>query len=118
MTAFGNKPLQMDVTRRGDAAVVKVSGSVSLGDSERLRERLEALAAEQVSVIVLELSEMDFISSMGLGAIISGHLKCRHHHGQIKLVRPTRPVRELLEMTRLTTLFGIYDTVEQAVSAT
>lgn len=115
MTAFGNKPLHLDVTRRGDAAVVKVSGSVSLGDSEQLRERLEALAAEQVALIVLELSEMDFISSMGLGAIISGHLKCRHHHGQIKLVRPTRPVRELLEMTRLTKLFGIYDSIEQAV---
>ncbi|KPK79757.1 MAG: hypothetical protein AMJ81_12845 [Phycisphaerae bacterium SM23_33] len=115
MTALAHKPLRLDVRREGGAAVVKVSGSVSISDANRLREQLEALAGEKVPVIVLELSEMDFISSLGLGAIISGHLKCRHHRGQIKLVNPTAAVRELLETTRLTKLFGVYGSVEQAV---
>lgn len=116
MTASAHKRLRLDVSREGDAVVLKVSGSVSISDAERLREQLEALAAEQVPVVVLELSEMDFISSLGLGAIISGHLKCRHHHGQIKLVNPTAAVRELLETTRLTKLFGVFESVEQALS--
>jgi len=51
----------------------------------------------------------------GLGAIIAGHARCRHHHGQIKLVAPSRPVRDLLETTRLTKLFPIYDSVEAAL---
>ena len=115
MTSSGNKPLRMEVTRQGDVAVVKVSGSVSMSEAESLRESLEKLAAEQVPHIVLDLDEMDFISSLGLGAIIAGHLKCRHHHGQIKLVRPRPPVRALLETTRLNKLFGIYESLEQAV---
>ena len=115
MTSSANKPLHLDLSQEPGAAVVKVTGSVSMSEAERLRKSLEGLASQRVPVIVLDLSEMDFISSLGLGAIISGHLKCRHHHGQIKLVSPTRAVRELLETTRLNKLFGIYDTVDQAL---
>ena len=117
MTTPADRPLRLRVKRHGDsAAVVKVCGSVSISEADRLREQLEALAAERVPVIILDLSEMDFICSLGLGAIITGHLKCRHHRGQIKLVKPVPQVRELLETTRLTKLFGVYESVETALS--
>ena len=115
MTTPAHKPLHLGIARHGNAAVVTVSGSVSITDADRLRKQVEALAAERVPVIVLDLGGMDFICSLGLGAIISGHLKCRHHQGQIKLVRPTAPVVELLETTRLTQLFGIYDSLDDAL---
>ncbi len=116
MTTPADKPLRLKVRRHGEAAaVVKVFGSVSISEADRLREQLESLAAERVPVIILDLSEMDFICSLGLGAIISGHLKCRHHRGQIRLVKPLPQVRELLETTRLTKLFGVYDSVEAAL---
>ena len=115
MPIAGNRPLRLDITRRDDAAVVKVSGSVTISQAERLRETLEQLAAERVPVMVLDLEAMDFICSLGLGAVISGHLKCRHHRGQIKLVKPVPAVRELLETTRLTKLFGIHDSVQEAL---
>ncbi len=115
MTPPSDKPLEFQVTKQGDAAVMKIVGAASMAEAERLREAIEELVAQCPPVVVLDLSEMDFICSLGLGAIISGHLKCRHHHGQIRLVAPTPAVRELLEMTRLTKLFGIYDTVEQAL---
>jgi len=111
----GNRPLRLKVARQDDAAVVKVAGSVSLSEADRLRERLEKLAAEQCPLIVLDLSDMDFICSLGLGAIISGHLKCRHHRGQIRLAGPSDQVRELLETTRLTKLFEVYDSVDAAL---
>ena len=110
-----NKPLQLKVTRHSEKAVVAIVGSASLNECDRLNEALEGLASERTPVIVLDLSQMDFICSLGLGAIISGHLKCRHHHGQIRLVNPTSSVRELLETTRLTKLFSIYDSVEAAL---
>ncbi|HET6427091.1 MAG TPA: STAS domain-containing protein [Phycisphaerae bacterium] len=115
MTPMEHKPFVLTVQRRDRAAVLKVSGSVSLTEAEPLREQIDQLVAEQVPVIVLDVSEMDFICSLGLGAIIAGHLKCRHHCGQIKIVRPSGPVRELLETTRLTKLFGLYDSVEDAL---
>jgi anti-sigma B factor antagonist len=115
MTRSTGKPLGLKVTRQGQAAVVEVAGSVSITEADRLRQTLEQLAAERFPLLVLDLGRMDFISSLGLGAIIAGHLKCRHHRGQIRLVNPQQAVRELLETTRLTKLFGIYDSVQQAV---
>ncbi len=111
-----NTPLKMDVTTYDDAAVLVITGSVSISDADRLQEKLEELAAERTPVIVLDLKEMDFICSAGLGAIIVGHLKCRHHAGQIRLACPAEAVRELLEMTCLTKLFDIYDSVEEALA--
>ncbi|HAU38097.1 MAG TPA: hypothetical protein DCX07_10335 [Phycisphaerales bacterium] len=109
------KPLAMDVRQIGGATVVTVNGSAGMSEAERMRAALERLAADRTPVIVLDLSRMDFICSTGLGAIIAGHLKCRHHAGQIRLVNPQPAVKQLLETTRLTKLFPIYRTVEQAV---
>ncbi|MDY7009587.1 MAG: STAS domain-containing protein [Planctomycetota bacterium] len=110
------KPFRMNITRCENAVVLAIAGSVSMTDAQRLQEKLEELAAERVSVIVLDLKEMDFICSVGLGAIIVGHLKCRHHSGKVRLVSPVPSVRELLETTRLTKLFDIYDSVEEALT--
>jgi anti-sigma B factor antagonist len=118
MSTASNKPLRMQVSRHGSAMVLKVAGSASMGEADRLREKLIELAAERAPLVILDLSEMDFISSLGLGAIITGHLKMRHHRGQIRLVNPTPAVRELLETTRLTTLFAVYDSVDKALPKT
>jgi anti-sigma B factor antagonist len=111
------KPLHLHLTKVGQTAVVKVSGSAGMNEAEKMRRTLEKLAVERTPVIVLELSEMDFICSLGLGAIIHAHLKARHHEGQIRLVNPQPAVRELLETTRLTKLFPIFASVEEAAVA-
>lgn len=108
-------PLQLDGARTDNAAVVTVRGSATMGEADTLRRALEDLADQRVNVIVLDLGEMDFISSLGLEALIAGHLRCRHHAGQVRLVRPTPQVRELLETTRLTRLFSVFDSVGEAL---
>ena len=70
MMTSGKQQLTLKVTQQGDAAVVKLAGAVSLSEAEALRDRLEKLAGQRHPVIVLDLSEMDFICSLGLGAII------------------------------------------------
>jgi anti-sigma B factor antagonist len=115
--AVSNKPMDLKVSRQGGAAVVHVRGAASMSEAERLRTTLEEVADQGLPVVVLELSKMEFICSMGLGAIISAHLRSRHHQGQIRLVNPTQSVRELLETTRLTKLFGIYESVQDALKS-
>jgi anti-sigma B factor antagonist len=110
-------PLQVQVREKGPCAVVRIQGSVSMAQADKLRVRLEELAEKKTPVIVLDLAGMDYISSAGLGAIISAYLKSRHHSGQVRLVRPRPAVRKLLETTRLTKLFDVHDSVEQAVGA-
>lgn len=116
MAAGVSKPMKLDVAQKPGGAVVSLAGSISGTEADRLRQALEGLAAQKVPVIVVDMGQVDYISSMGLGAIITGHLRCRHHHGQIRLARPRPMVRELLATTRLTQIFGIYDSVEQALA--
>ncbi len=110
-------PFHMEVRQDGPAAVIRIRGSAGMTEAERLRTELEALALRKTPTIVLDLTEMDFISSMGLGAIINGHLKCRHHNGRVVLVNPQASVRRLLETTRLTKLFSVHESVAQALTA-
>ena len=117
MSKTSDKSLRLETEELGSAVVVRICGSVSINHAEQLRERLEEIAAGQTPILVLDLSKMDFICSTGLGAIIFGHLKSRHHNGQIRLVSPQPAVRELLETTRLTKLFPLYESVEQAAIA-
>ncbi len=117
MDARTNRPIRIDVSHAGSTIVVHIHGSATMNYSSQVQDTLEDLAAKQVPVIVLDLSDMDFICSVGLGAIITGHLKCRHHNGQIRLVNPQPAVRKLLETTRLTKLFPIYDNLEDAVAS-
>lgn len=114
-TPSGSKSLVINEEHRDDAVIVTIIGSVTTDQADMLRERLERLAAKRIAVIVLEVSRMDYICSAGLGAIIIGYLKCRHHKGQVRIVSPTDKIRELLETTRLDKLFDIFDTVEDAL---
>ena len=108
--------LKLQVRQEGAAAVVEVRGSAGMTEAEKLRATLEELAGRKVPIIVLDLTDMDFISSAGLAAIITAHLRSRHHQGQIRLVNPQPSVRDLLETTRLTKLFPICATVQQALA--
>ena len=116
MTFGTDKPLTLDVRELPSAAVVAVGGAVDMQDAERLRAALEELTGREVPIIILDLSEMNFISSMGLGAIITAHLKTRHYQGSLRLANPQPAVHQLLETTRLTKLFNIYDDVDQALA--
>ena len=98
-----------------DWAIVRLVGSASMAEAEDLRLQLESLAAQRIPLVVLDLGDLEFICSQGLGAMISLQIKSRHHNGMVRLVRPRPAVRELLELTRLTKMFPIYADVQQAL---
>ena len=115
MVEESEKTLQVEAEQRGPVLIVTIKGSVGIVEAETLGRKLEELAAKQLPTMVLDLSEMDFICSSGLGAIISAYLKSRRHNGETRLVNPVPPVRELLETTRLTKLFPIYESLAEAI---
>ena len=114
MTSEPYKSLTLEVEKSEGVAVVHVRGSVTIADADTLQSHLEELTNQKIPTIVLDLSQMDFICSTGLGAIIVGHLKTRHYSGRVRLANPTRAVHELLETTRLTKLLPIYPSIPDA----
>jgi anti-sigma B factor antagonist len=117
MTTATRNRFRLEVERNGPAAVVRIRGTAGTEEAPDLQEKLEELTFQRVPVIVLDLGAMDFISSMGLGAIIAGHLRARKYQGEIRLASPSPAVAQLLETTRLTQLFGIYPTVQEALQS-
>ncbi len=109
-------PFEMNVETRAEVAVVHLSGSCSMEVAARLGQQLVGLASGSIKVIVLELSNLVFIESTGLGGIVAGHLRLRHRHGEVRLVAPREPILEVLKMTRLNQLFRICRNIEEAVS--
>jgi anti-sigma B factor antagonist len=109
--------LDMDVERRGPAAVVRVRGSAGMEEADQFRRRLEQLAEQPFAIIALDLGQLEFISSAGLGALISAHKKARPHEGRIRLVNPQPMILRVLETTRLTSVFEVFGTLEEALAS-
>jgi len=107
------------VTRLIDGVeVVKVSGRIELGEgSAAIREVVRDLLARGRKKIVLELADVDYIDSAGLGALVSAFTSVRNEGGDLKLVYLTKKVQDLLQMTKLYTVFEIFDDETAAIKS-
>ena len=109
--------LRVEVEHRADAAIIKLVGSANMDVAEDLQERLVELVDLPMAQLILDLSQLQFVSSVGLGAIVAAHLRCRHPDCVVKLVAPPPRILELLEVTRLTRLFPIFDSIDSAIAS-
>ena len=116
MSSERESSLKIDVQQQGSSAVVRLEGSAGIYDDDSLRQSLENLADQNVQIVVLDLASLDFIESAGLAAIVFGHLKNRHHQGQIRLAAPRDAVLQVIRRARLDILFPVFDSVEQALA--
>ncbi len=99
------------VTRLIDGVeVVKISGRIELGEgSAAVREVVRDLLAKGRKKILLNLADVDYIDSAGLGSLVSAFTSVRNEGGELKLVYLTKKVQDLLQMTKLYTVFDIFD---------
>ena len=117
MASKSANQLGLDVQRTGTAVVVRVRGSAGMGEAGYLKDQLEYLAESDVRVIVLDLADLSFISSAGLGALLSARARIGSLGGQIRLVHPQPFVRQILEVTHLNQLFVIFPNLDDALGA-
>jgi anti-sigma B factor antagonist len=90
--------------------VVQINGRIELGEgSSAVREVVRELLAKGRKKILLNLANVDYIDSAGLGALVSAFTSVRNDGGELKLVHLTKKVQDLLQMTRLYTVFEIFD---------
>lgn len=110
-----DRPLSISTERRGDAAIVRLSGSCSMNVSQRVGDCVKGLASEGFRVIAVDMSQVDFVESTTLGLLVAGYLRARKHNGDVRIVSPAPEIMRLFELTRLEQLFRIYPTVEAAI---
>ncbi|HEY7353498.1 MAG TPA: STAS domain-containing protein [Terriglobales bacterium] len=104
-------------TLNDDITVVDCAGRVVFGEeSSALRERVKALVSSG-SRIVLNLGEVTYIDSGGLGTLVALYTTARNAGASIKLANLTRRVGDLLQVTKLLTVFDVYDNEEKAIES-
>jgi len=93
----------------GEVTVVDLSGRITLGEgSALLRKTVRGLLEEKRTKILLNLADVDYIDSSGIGELVSGYTAVKNRNGELKLLQLTKKVRDLLQITKLFTVFDVY----------
>ena len=98
----------LEITRATDDGnpLLKLQGRLTLGEGSRaLRGLISDLAAEGHRVLLLDMAEVSYVDSSGLGALVAGYNSLNAQGGSIRLLNVPQRVQALLEMSGLTTLF-------------
>lgn len=100
--------LQISTRNAGDVSIIEMSGRITLGEgSTMLRERVRELTDKGQRKILLNLHNVAYIDSSGLGELVKAYTSVRNHGGQLKLVDVSKQVHDLLELTRLDLVLAI-----------
>jgi anti-sigma B factor antagonist len=112
--------MSMKFTTRevGGVTLVDLSGKITLGEGGlTLRDEVHKLLAEGKKKIVLNLADVNYIDSSGLGELVSAYTAVKNAGGELKLLNLTSKVRDLLVITKLVTVFDVKDDEAAAVSS-
>ncbi len=106
-------------TRRvGGVTIVDISGRIELGEeSGAVRDMVRDLLGKGHKQILLNLGDVHYIDSSGLGALVSSFTSARKQGGELKLLNLTDKVTDLMQMTKLYTVFDIKDDESVAVKS-
>jgi len=94
----------MDIKERadGDAIVLDLAGKMILGDGDEiLKSKVNSLVAQGHKNIVLNLAEVPYVDSAGLGEMVRAYMTVTRAGGSLKLANPTKRITDLLAITKL-----------------
>ncbi len=100
----------------GDVTVIDAAGRITLGDgASSFRDTIRDLAAKGNKKLLLNLAEVSYIDSSGIGEMVSGFTTVTNNGGQLKLLGLSKRVKDLLQITKLYTVFEVFDDETTAI---
>jgi anti-sigma B factor antagonist len=110
---------ELNITERqsGDITILDLSGKVTIGEgSVALRNTIRRLLGEGKKKILLNLGQVGYVDSSGIGELVSSFSAVNRESGSLKLLNLTQKIQDLLAITKLLTVFDVYDSESEAVS--
>ena len=107
------------ITRQvGDVTVIDAVGRITLGEgSSTFREIVKDLVNKGNKKILLNLAEVSYIDSSGIGELVSGFTSVSNAGGRLKLLKLTKRIQDLLQITKLYTVFEVFDDEAKALAS-
>jgi anti-sigma B factor antagonist len=100
----------------GDVTVIDAAGRITLGEgASAFRDTIRDLAAKGNKKLLLNLADVSYIDSSGIGEMVSGFTTITNNGGHLKLMGLSKRVKDLLQITKLYTVFEVYDDEADAV---
>jgi anti-sigma B factor antagonist len=110
--------MKIKTSEKYGAAIIELKGNVMGGDDTKdFNDLLHKLVEENKLNIVVDLSDVKFMNSSGLGMLIGGLTTIKKSNGSLKLARVGDKIESLLIITKLITIFESFETVEEAVNS-
>ena len=110
--------MKISSRQANDIAILDLSGQIKLGEgSSVLRDSVKELLAKGQKKILLNLGEVNYIDSSGVGELVAAFTSVRNQGGELKLLHLTKRVQDLLQITKLYTVFDVKDDEASAIAA-
>ena len=108
--------IKLNTRQVGDVSVLDISGRITLGEgSSALRDALRDVVSKGQKKILLNLGEVSYIDSSGIGELVSGFTTVTNSGGQLRLLGLNKRVKDLLQITKLYTVFDVHEDEASAV---
>lgn len=110
--------MQIKETIQDGIAVLKLKGKLMGGEeTQELHDHVRGLVADEVKNVVIDLSNVKWLNSSGLGVLMASYTTLKNNGGALKLAGVTEKVESLLVITQLVNFFETYESVDRAITS-
>jgi anti-sigma B factor antagonist len=101
-----------------DVTILDLSGKITIGEgSVQLRESVRKLLDDGKKKLLLNLGDVSYVDSSGIGELVSSYTTTNNNGGQLKLLNQTKKIHDLLTITKLLTVFETFDNEQAAIAS-
>jgi anti-sigma B factor antagonist len=110
--------MKIDTRTVGEIMILDCSGKITLGEGTMaIRNTVREVLKNGGKKIILNLADVNYIDSSGIGELVSTYTTVTNNGGQLKLLNLTKKIQELLAITKLLTVFQVYDNEPAALAS-
>jgi anti-sigma B factor antagonist len=110
--------MKANVLNNGDISVIELQGKITIGEGDvKLRNLIKDQLAEGRKKLVLDLKQVSYMDSSGIGELVGTFTTVKNSGGELKLANLTSKIKDIMQLTALITVFEVFDSVEDAVNS-
>ncbi len=110
--------MKIEMRTIGDVRILDCSGKITLGEGTMaVRNTVRDILKDNGKKIILNLANVNYIDSSGIGELVSTYTTVTNNGGQLKLLNLTKKIHELLQITKLLTVFQVFDSESAAIAS-